>query len=127
MPRPDPRPRTRYRYGARDASARREHTEQTNEWRHDLARAVLDPVAPVLFAALGAGVPLQKACAAVGVSTVALYGRARWDADWGRRLDAAQMAGRSPLVKHGTSAGYKECLVRCPECRAAHHQSREER
>lgn len=118
------RPRTRYRNGDRDTDARREHAEQSTAWRRELARAALDPVAPVLVAALAAGVPLRQACETVRVSTVAVHGRRQWDPQWAAMIDAALMKGRDPGIDHGTEHGYKRCLVRCPECRDAHNRTR---
>lgn len=116
---------SRWRRGARDDLARREHNRATREQRRrkalerftpDLERAVLQ--------ALRSGVPLVEAAAQVGMTQQTLFGRARFDPAWAARLDRALMQGRDPGINHGTSYAYKAHRCRCPECREAHARSR---
>lgn len=117
-------PRTRYRYGDRDTPATDDHNRQSRQWRRDLAIAAMAPYEADILKALAGGVHPRRAAAMAGLTINALHGRARWDADWKTRFDAALMRGRDPLLPHGRTVGYKAgCL--CPECRAAHNQTRQ--
>lgn len=116
---------SRWRQGARDDRARREHNKATRDQRRrktlerftpDLERSVLE--------AIRNGVPLPQAAAEVGMTQQTLFGRARFDPAWAARVDRALMQGRDPGINHGTSHAYKAHRCRCPECREAHARTR---
>ncbi|ROO82553.1 hypothetical protein EDD29_0033 [Actinocorallia herbida] len=112
---------SRWRKGDRDAGAREGHNEQTREMRRAWAVAALAPVEEQILAALAAGGRIAEVAEAHGVTSVALHGRASWDVDWSRRLDAALMEGRDETLDHGRRGTYRHQGCRCPECRAAQH------
>lgn len=128
MPTPAPKSDvTRYRQRARDPKARAAHAADTTSWRRSVAEADFGPdEQEQLFEALRAGLRLTAAAAAVGMTTHAIYGRARWDVEFGDALEtvlaetcpAGDLCGRPAGVKHG---GH------CAECRRAHHPPRARR
>lgn len=115
----------RWRRGARDDVARREHNDQTRDYRRQKTLARFTPeIERTVLESLRAGTPLVEAAALAGMTQQTLFGRGRFDAAWAARLDRALMAGRDPSVKHGTDYTYKVKGCRCPECRGAHARFR---
>jgi hypothetical protein len=115
---------TRYRQKARDPQARAAHAADTTSWRRSVAEADFGPDEHAqLLAALRAGLRLTAAAAELGLTANAVYGRARWDAEFGDALEtvlaetcpAGDWCGRPAGVKHG---GH------CADCRRAHHPPR---
>ncbi|GAB2859208.1 hypothetical protein GCM10022221_68470 [Actinocorallia aurea] len=117
-------PDSRWRNGARDDDAREGHNEQTRVMRREWAVAAIAPMEEQILAAIAAGGGIAEVAEAHGVTTVALHGRAQWDADWSRRLDAALMQGRDESLDHGRRGTYRHQRCRCSECRAAQHPRR---
>ncbi|WP_433358759.1 hypothetical protein [Streptosporangium sp. CA-115845] len=66
---------------------------------------------------VAAGTPLAEAMNDVGLTEEIAYGRTRWDHEWASALDAAQMAGRDPRLRHGSAWTYTHHGCHCPECR----------
>ncbi|WP_433574142.1 hypothetical protein [Nocardia brasiliensis] len=108
---------SRYRSGARDQEARSAHARDTGEWRRALRRAEFGPREhQVVFERLRAGERLSEAAAAAGMTTVGVYGRARWDPDFSTALEAV-LAETCPVCAYGDA----QKRGHCRECRSAHH------
>jgi hypothetical protein len=94
---------TRWRQKARDPKARAAHAADTTSWRRSLAEADFGPEEQAeLIENLRAGLRITEAAAAVGMTANAVYGRARWDVEFGNALEqvlaetcpAGDMCGR---------------------------------
>lgn len=114
---------SRWRAGCGCDRCLQAHNADTQNYRHRKARAHLDRVADELMERLSAGESVAEACEAVGVTTAAMYGRARWDDQWRARLDDVLTTGRAPHLKHGTTTTARSGCS-CPECRQAKAASR---
>lgn len=98
------------------------HNDDSRERRRQRSDEALPPRARErLLRLVRKGIPLGEATAVVDTTPQAVYARRRWDQEWADLLAKAQMRGRPRGVAHGTEAGYRHQLCRCPECRAAHH------
>lgn len=111
--------RSQYRQGSRTPAAIAAHNRDTTERRRRLVREQFAGIEERLLAMLADGRQLQVACDKLGVKSIAALRRADWDEEWGKRLDAALMAGRDPGLKHGTAWCHRVYGCRCPECREA--------
>ncbi|AIG81291.1 Hypothetical protein AJAP_42620 (plasmid) [Amycolatopsis japonica] len=110
---------SRWRKGARDDVARAAHNAETTSWRRSLREATFDPEDhEVLFEQLRAGLRLSEAAAVVGQTTHAVYGRARWDAEFSEKLERV-LAETCPAEICGTAKGARQG-GHCASCRAAH-------
>lgn len=117
-------PETQYRYGDRAEIPRQAHSRETLAYRRGLMLAMFRPVEGRLIADLSSGVPLRDAAETAGVSVAAIHARRHWDELWANRVDTALTTGRDPSLNHGTAHTYRKFRCRCPECRAAHDQTR---
>lgn len=101
--------------GAHNAAERRRREDvRVEQWRK---------IAGGLFSLLAAGEDYGSAIAAVGVTAPAVTAHRRRSTEFAANLDAALMAGRDPLLTHGTSTAWKT-RCRCPECRNHHEATR---
>lgn len=73
-----------------------------------------------VLAALTAGELLPVVAEREGVSRKRIWGRKRWDAEWGEQLERALMAGRNPRIVHGGTTAYRDGVCFCWPCRARH-------
>jgi hypothetical protein len=135
MPAPTPKSDvTRYRQRARDPKARAAHAADTTSWRRSVAEADFGPDEHAqLFDALRAGLRLTAAVAAaaatVGLTANAVYGRSRWDGEFGDSLEKV-LAETCParIAPTGDFCGRPACARlhggHCADCRRAHHRPR---
>ncbi|WP_239404626.1 hypothetical protein [Frankia sp. Cj3] len=119
----EPRPESRWRYGARDGTARTAHNTQSREWRRGVADAALTPeVRDRIVAMVAAGVGLPAAARAVGTTYQQVRGASWRDAAFADALDDAAVAAAPADTPHGATSGYRRYGCRCRDCRSAHHR-----
>lgn len=119
---------TRYRYGARDTTARHAHATDSREWRRSIADAEFGRGSRRrLLLLLRRSTPLSEAAAKVGVTSQRVYGRAKWDPEFAGLLEEALAEGcpARSRGKCGTSTGYK-IGGQCRACRNAHRGHQQE-
>jgi hypothetical protein len=119
---------TRYRQKARDPQARAAHAADTTSWRRSIAEADFGPEEQVLlFKSLRADLPI--AAAAAGMTVNGVYGRARWDGEFGDALETvlaetcpARTAPTGDMC--GRPVGVRRHGGHCADCRRAYHPPR---
>lgn len=125
MPRPKaPHGTTqRWRNGCRCDACLDAHNLDTRDRRRVASAAQLDLIAANLVSRLAAGDPFAQVARDLGTTPTAIHGRASWDPAWAALIDAALIAGRDPLLNHGSASAYRHGRCRCPECRQFHTSS----
>jgi hypothetical protein len=108
---------SRWSWGCRCLACKGAHVEDSRTSRRSSRDVEFAKHAAHVLAALAFGETPESACAGTTLSAGKLYGRARWDEDWQKRMDAATTLGRLPGVPHGTEIAYKRGC-RCPDCRS---------
>lgn len=117
---------SRWRVGCSCLACTQAHNEEARGRREAGWSTPWDCAGPLLIAALAAGAPYREALQLAGVSSQALSARRRREPLFARDVDAALMAGRDPLLMHGTDGAWR-ARCRCPDCRRYHDLSRTSR
>lgn len=112
----------RWRLGCTCDACRDAHLDQVRDMRRGRAIFRIDWVRDQILDILASGGTFADVHAQTGLTSQALHGAARTDADWRAALDEALMVGRDPDLAHGTPSGWRRGC-RCPECRAEHAHS----
>lgn len=111
---------TRWRGGLTDPPARAAHNRETRNYRRRLSAAIIDPYETDILRALRSGASMVDAVPA-HITAAQIYGRMRWDDEFRRRVENAQLEGRDPGIEHGTAMASRVHKCVCPECREHKH------